>query len=65
MVSGTNPGPLAPYPLFTLRFSVAANPLAPDWLDAYFGANAWYPNGAEGQVISNGLALVVSLPERM
>ncbi|MBK5238925.1 MAG: diaminopimelate decarboxylase [Actinomycetales bacterium] len=48
MASGTNPGPLAPHPLFIVRFSVVAtphapNPLAPDWLDASVDVNALWP----------------------
>lgn len=48
MASGTNPGPLAPHPLFIVRFSVAtnpleSNPLAPEWLDASVDPNALWP----------------------
>jgi diaminopimelate decarboxylase len=43
MASGTNPGPLAPHPISIVRFSVVANPLAPDWLDASVDSNALWP----------------------
>jgi len=69
MASGTNPGPLVPHPLFTVRFSVptsplAPNPLAPEWLDAAVDANALWPGlwsentvrSPEGEIVVAGLS---------